>query len=208
MSVVCDLPRRRSKTAKLGAADIAAIGITNQRETSSSGTRRPGKPIHNAIVWQDRRTSAALPKAEGGKGLEKKFSQQDRAAARSVFLGHQDRLAARQCEGRAPARRARRTAGGHRRHLPDLAADWRQGACHRRDQCLAHAALQHRDQPLGRRASGDPADPRGNAARGQGLRRRFRGHAKHRCSVRRSRSSALPATSRPRRSARPASSRA
>lgn len=38
--------------------DIAAIGITNQRETTIVWDRRTGKPIHNAIVWQDRRTAA------------------------------------------------------------------------------------------------------------------------------------------------------
>ncbi|HEX6103742.1 MAG TPA: FGGY family carbohydrate kinase, partial [Alphaproteobacteria bacterium] len=39
----------------LKPSDIAAIGITNQRETSLVWHRRTGKPIHNAIVWQDRR---------------------------------------------------------------------------------------------------------------------------------------------------------
>ena len=43
--------------AKLTAADIAAIGITNQRETAVVWNRETGKPIHNAIVWQDRRTA-------------------------------------------------------------------------------------------------------------------------------------------------------
>jgi glycerol kinase len=41
--------------AGLTAADIAAIGITNQRETTVVWNRRTGEPIHNAIVWQDRR---------------------------------------------------------------------------------------------------------------------------------------------------------
>ncbi len=43
--------------AKVPAKDIAAIGITNQRETTVIWDRRTGKPIHNAIVWQDRRTA-------------------------------------------------------------------------------------------------------------------------------------------------------
>ena len=38
-------------------ADIAAIGITNQRETTIVWDKQTGKPIYNAIVWQDRRTS-------------------------------------------------------------------------------------------------------------------------------------------------------
>lgn len=41
----------------LGGADIAAIGITNQRETTIVWDAETGKPIYNAIVWQDRRTS-------------------------------------------------------------------------------------------------------------------------------------------------------
>ena len=44
--------------AKLGASDIAAIGITNQRETTIIWDRVTGEPIYNAIVWQDRRTAA------------------------------------------------------------------------------------------------------------------------------------------------------
>ncbi|HYG91599.1 MAG TPA: glycerol kinase GlpK [Azospirillum sp.] len=43
--------------AGLGASDIAAIGITNQRETSLVWDRATGEPIHRAIVWQDRRTA-------------------------------------------------------------------------------------------------------------------------------------------------------
>ncbi len=44
--------------AQLKAGDIAAIGITNQRETTIVWDRTTGKPIYNAIVWQDRRTAA------------------------------------------------------------------------------------------------------------------------------------------------------
>jgi glycerol kinase len=44
--------------AKLSPSDIAAIGITNQRETTVVWDRDTGVPIHNAIVWQDRRTAA------------------------------------------------------------------------------------------------------------------------------------------------------
>jgi glycerol kinase len=43
--------------AGLAARDIAAIGIANQRETTLVWDRASGKPIHNAIVWQDRRTA-------------------------------------------------------------------------------------------------------------------------------------------------------
>ncbi|NIJ06719.1 glycerol kinase [Sphingomonas vulcanisoli] len=51
----------------VGAAGIAAIGITNQRETVVVWDRATGVPIHNAIVWQDRRTAetCAALKAQG-----------------------------------------------------------------------------------------------------------------------------------------------
>jgi glycerol kinase len=51
----------------LGPGDIAAIGITNQRETTLIWDRATGKPIHNAIVWQDRRTEdiCAALRAQG-----------------------------------------------------------------------------------------------------------------------------------------------
>jgi len=43
--------------AKIAAKDVAGIGITNQRETTVVWNRKTGKPIYNAIVWQDRRTA-------------------------------------------------------------------------------------------------------------------------------------------------------
>jgi len=52
------------KDAKLAAKDIAAIGITNQRETTVIWDRASGQPIHPAIVWQDRRTSEFCKKYE------------------------------------------------------------------------------------------------------------------------------------------------
>jgi len=50
--------REALKNAQLDASAIAGIGITNQRETTIVWERDTGKPIHKAIVWQDRRTSA------------------------------------------------------------------------------------------------------------------------------------------------------
>ena len=49
--------RSALKNAHLTASDIAAIGITNQRETTLVWDRATGAPLHNAIVWQDRRTA-------------------------------------------------------------------------------------------------------------------------------------------------------
>ena len=44
--------------ARLSPKDIEALGITNQRETTIVWEKKTGKPVHNAIVWQDRRTAA------------------------------------------------------------------------------------------------------------------------------------------------------
>ena len=57
--------------AGLSAADLACLGITNQRETTVIWERATGKPIANAIVWQDRRTAAtcARLKSDGREAL-------------------------------------------------------------------------------------------------------------------------------------------
>ena len=50
--------RAACRRAGARGRDVAAIGITNQRETTVLWDRRTGTPVHNAIVWQDRRTAA------------------------------------------------------------------------------------------------------------------------------------------------------
>lgn len=57
------------RTFQLASSDIAALGITNQRETTIVWNRLTGAPVYNAIVWQDRRTSAfcnAIRREHGG----------------------------------------------------------------------------------------------------------------------------------------------
>lgn len=58
-------------SAGVSGKDIAGIGITNQRETTVVWVRKSGKPIYNAIVWQDRRTSEYCDqlKEEGYEGM-------------------------------------------------------------------------------------------------------------------------------------------
>ena len=52
-----EVVRKALASASLSAADLAGIGITNQRETAVLWDRRTGEPVYNAVVWQDRRTS-------------------------------------------------------------------------------------------------------------------------------------------------------
>ena len=56
-STTAGTARAAIEKAGLRAADITAIGITNQRETTLIWDRKTGQPLHNAIVWQDRRTA-------------------------------------------------------------------------------------------------------------------------------------------------------
>jgi glycerol kinase len=58
--------RAAMASAGVQAGDVASIGITNQRETVIVWDRQSGKPIHNAIVWQDRRTAAACAAFQSG----------------------------------------------------------------------------------------------------------------------------------------------
>jgi glycerol kinase len=57
--------------ASITAADVAAIGITNQRETTVVWNRRTGKPYHNALVWQDTRTGELVVRYEKEGGIDR-----------------------------------------------------------------------------------------------------------------------------------------
>ena len=105
-SAVVATVREAMAKAGLGAKDVAGIGITNQRETTIVWDRVNGKPIHNAIVWQDRRTAEACAALQAA-GPRQLVRGENRPGARSVFLRDQDRLAARQCRRRARAQPSR-----------------------------------------------------------------------------------------------------
>ncbi len=74
------------KKAALQASDIAAIGITNQRETVAVWDKATGKPVHNAIVWQDRRTAALCQKLKK-QGLEPLFTKKTGLLLDPYFSG-------------------------------------------------------------------------------------------------------------------------
>ena len=66
--------------AKKSGAKIAGIGTTNQRETTLVWERKSGKPLYNAIVWQDRRT------AEQCRKIKEKYAEADLAAKTGLLL--------------------------------------------------------------------------------------------------------------------------
>jgi glycerol kinase len=57
--------------AGASAADVAALGITNQRETTVVWDRRSGEPVHHAIVWQDTRTAPLVAQLAGAQGQDR-----------------------------------------------------------------------------------------------------------------------------------------
>ena len=73
-------------SAGLNGNNIAAIGITNQRETTLIWDRKTGKPVYNAIVWQDRRTSDYCDELKE-QGLAEKFRAKTGLILDSYFSG-------------------------------------------------------------------------------------------------------------------------
>lgn len=70
-ATVLSTARKALNAAEAQGWDVQAIGVTNQRETTLVWDRETGQPIHNAIVWQDRRTAktCASLRAEGAEAL-------------------------------------------------------------------------------------------------------------------------------------------
>jgi glycerol kinase len=78
--------RQALAAAGLSGADLAAIGMTNQRETTIVWDRRTGAPIHRAIVWQDRRTAAMCERLRAD-GLEDLVRQRTGLLLDAYFSG-------------------------------------------------------------------------------------------------------------------------
>jgi glycerol kinase len=74
------------RKAKAGKKDVAAIGITNQRETVVLWERKTGKPVANAIVWQSRITAPICDRLKAD-GLEPKFQQKTGLVVDAYFSG-------------------------------------------------------------------------------------------------------------------------
>jgi len=66
-----DVAREAVAKANIALSDLMAVGITNQRETTLLWDRQTGEPLHNAIVWQDRRTAEACTTLRKKKGAQK-----------------------------------------------------------------------------------------------------------------------------------------
>ena len=85
-SSVAATTRASIEKARIAPKDIAAIGITNQRETTLVWDRKTGEPIHRAIVWQDRRT-ADLCRRLKDEGHEKMVAERTGLLLDPYFSG-------------------------------------------------------------------------------------------------------------------------
>ncbi|WP_243362456.1 glycerol kinase GlpK [Fundidesulfovibrio terrae] len=72
--------------AKVDASDVVAVGITNQRETTVVWDKATGAPIHNAIVWQDRRTAGFCDELKS-RGLAETFRKKTGLVLDAYFSG-------------------------------------------------------------------------------------------------------------------------
>ena len=81
-----DTARAAMSEARITASDVAAIGITNQRETTVVWERATGKPIYNAIVWQCRRTADLCDRLKKD-GLEEEFQARTGLVIDAYFSG-------------------------------------------------------------------------------------------------------------------------
>ena len=113
---------------------------------------RTGRALHHAIVWQDRRTTDTCARLKS-EGRTSRGSARRRARHRSLLLGDEAALAARQRPRPARAGRVAARALRDDRLLPRLAAHGRRGARHRRLEREPHAALGPRRARVGPRAA-------------------------------------------------------
>ncbi len=81
-----DVAREVVAKANIHPTDIAAIGITNQRETAIIWDKETGKPIYNAIVWQDRRTAGFCGELKS-RGLEPYIKENTGLVVDAYFSG-------------------------------------------------------------------------------------------------------------------------
>ena len=114
--------------SKIGATaeDIAAIGITNQRETTIVWDKNTGEPVYHAIVWQCRRTSEYCDTLKE-KGLTETFRQKTGLVIDAYFSGTKLKWILDNVEGA----RERRAPFRYGRDLADLASDKGKSSCNR-----------------------------------------------------------------------------
>ena len=105
--------------AGIGPEKIAALGLTNQRETTILWDRHDGKPVHNAIVWQCRRTADRCEELKK-EGFDTVLKERTGLVTDAYFSGTKAAWLLENVEGSRAAARAGRCPFRHRRFLAHL----------------------------------------------------------------------------------------
>ena len=127
------------KKAGIAASDLAAVGITNQRETAVVWDRNTGEPVYNALVWQDTRQQDIVDELSADGGQDR-FREKTGLPARHVLLRDQGAVDPRQRRGRTCPGRGRRPGVRQHRHLVHLEP-------HRRHRRRRARDRRHERQP-------------------------------------------------------------
>ena len=153
--------------AGVGAGQVAAIGIANQRETTVLWDRVTGAPIGRAVNWQDTRTDALIEELAARTAAADRFSDRCGLPLATYFAGPRIRWMLDATPGAAGAGGARRGALRHHGDLADLEPHRRPGGRrprHRRDQREPDDADGHLHPGVVRRAAGRHRGAAGDAA--------------------------------------------
>ena len=194
--------------ADLSPRDIAAVGITNQRETALVWERATGKPVHHAIVWQDTRTDRICERLGDLGGGADRYKDRVGLPLATYFSGPKVMWILENVEGAREMAERGDAAVRHHGHLAAVEHDRRsrrRPAPHRRDQCVPHHADGPRHAAVGPRHRLRHGDPALDAAADPVVVARCTPPAARAGSCPVSASPATSATSRRRRSARSAS---
>ena len=131
--------------AEINRHNLAAVGITNQRETTVVWDKNTGEPVYNAIVWQDMRTSDIVKELEGDEGPDR-FRQICGLGLSPYFSGSKIKWILDNVEGARERAEAGDLLLRQHRLLGPVEPDGRRQrrrALHRRHQRLAHHAHGH-----------------------------------------------------------------
>ncbi len=162
--------------SNLQASDLAAVGITNQRETAVVWNKKTGRPYYNAIVWQDTRTdriASALEREGKGDVIRQKAGP----PSCNVFLGREDPVDPRKRRWRASGRGSRRSRLRQHRQLAVVESHRRcrrRRARHRPDEREPHDVDGPRDTCNGTTSCSATSTFRGRCCR-RSCRRPIRG---------------------------------
>lgn len=126
--------------ARLKPADVVGIGITNQRETTVVWDRETGRPVCNAIVWQDRRTAAMCDRLKARK-LSGVIRKKTGLVVDAYFSATKVQWILDHVKGRAGEGEQRRPGIWNDRLVAGVESHGRACSRDRCEQCLTHDAV-------------------------------------------------------------------